>query len=131
MCSAIGQLTQLRFLNAMNNRLQQLPDELCQLSQLYRLGLKGNELRTLPEAFGELTSLVELFLTKNELRSLPASTGSCASLVKLQVRTQLRFLATGALCREQSCSSCWHHMHRVSHAGWSHAEHARPVITHS
>ena len=84
-CSAIGHLTQLRFLNAMNNRLTTLPRELCQMPNLYRLGLKCNELTALPDSIGQLTSLVELFLTKNELCGLPDSIGGCSSLVKLQV----------------------------------------------
>lgn len=86
LCSAIGQLTNLRYLNAMNNRLTHVPDSLCTLGSLYRLGLKSNALEALPEGFGGLKGLVELFLTDNRLTTFPESIGECTALVKLQAR---------------------------------------------
>ena len=85
-CSWIGQLQGLRFLNAMCNQVQRVPDELCHLSALYRLGLKSNVLTDLPAGIGKLSGLVELFLTDNQLTHLPDSLGMCTNLVKLQVR---------------------------------------------
>ena len=70
----------------MNNRLKEVPNELCQLTHLYRLGLKSNALARLPDAFGNLACLVELFLTDNKLITLPDSIGDCSMLVKVQVR---------------------------------------------
>jgi hypothetical protein len=80
----LGALVRLRLLNAMNNQLTSLPEELCNLTSLYRLGLKSNALEALPDNFGGLSGLVELFLTDNCLTTLPESIGQCSKLVKLQ-----------------------------------------------
>lgn len=94
----IGQLPSLRFLNVMNNKLINIPDELCQLTNLYRLGLKSNRLTQLPAALGNLSSLVELFLTDNKLTQLPESIGRCHKLVKLQARYKPVYIAAEGAC---------------------------------
>ena len=58
-------------LNLSNNRLKQLPQEICLLINLKRLKLEFNRLRELPLQFHALYKLEKLTLNDNELTSLP------------------------------------------------------------
>ena len=81
----IGQLTSLRELYLIGNRLTSLPAEIGQLTLLEQLGLGGNQLTTVPAEIGQLTALRELSLGGNRLTSVPAEIGQLTSLVKLNL----------------------------------------------
>ena len=72
----------LLVLDLSNNRITEVPDDICHLRCLTRLSMNGNKLEALPQAFGmTLGGLVTLDLRKNQLTSLPPLTG----LTSLQV----------------------------------------------
>ncbi|XP_054662681.1 leucine-rich repeat and calponin homology domain-containing protein 4 isoform X2 [Grus americana] len=64
-------LLPLRVLNASNNRLAQLPENIGALSALRQLDVSCNELRALPAGVGQLKSLRDLNLRRNQLTVLP------------------------------------------------------------
>uniref|UniRef100_A0A8B9NDU9 Calponin-homology (CH) domain-containing protein n=1 Tax=Accipiter nisus TaxID=211598 RepID=A0A8B9NDU9_9AVES len=64
-------LLPLRVLNASNNRLAQLPENIGALSALRQLDVSCNELRALPASVGQLKSLRDLNLRRNQLTVLP------------------------------------------------------------
>ncbi|KAM6188383.1 LOW QUALITY PROTEIN: leucine-rich repeat and calponin homology domain-containing protein 4-like [Sarcoramphus papa] len=65
-------LLPLRVLNASNNRLAQLPENIGALGALRQLDVSCNELRALPAGVGQLKSLRDLNLRRNQLTMLPA-----------------------------------------------------------
>ncbi|XP_075345700.1 leucine-rich repeat and calponin homology domain-containing protein 4 isoform X2 [Mycteria americana] len=65
-------LLPLRVLNASNNRLAQLPENIGALGALRQLDVSCNELRALPASVGQLKSLRDLNLRRNQLTVLPA-----------------------------------------------------------
>ncbi|XP_072704703.1 leucine-rich repeat and calponin homology domain-containing protein 4 [Ciconia boyciana] len=65
-------LLPLRVLNASNNRLAQLPENIGALGALRQLDVSCNELRALPAGVGQLKSLRDLNLRRNQLTVLPA-----------------------------------------------------------
>lgn len=65
-------LLPLRVLNASNNRLAQLPDNIGALAALRQLDVSCNELRALPPGVGQLRALRDLNLRRNLLTVLPA-----------------------------------------------------------
>uniref|UniRef100_A0A8C4US19 Leucine-rich repeat and calponin homology domain-containing protein 4 n=1 Tax=Falco tinnunculus TaxID=100819 RepID=A0A8C4US19_FALTI len=65
-------LLPLRVLNASNNRLAQLPENIGALSGLRQLDVGCNELLVLPAGMGQLKALRDLNLRRNQLRVLPA-----------------------------------------------------------
>lgn len=104
----IGELTNLRSLNACNNeiaslppglfelkhleelkldynKLSQLPAEIGQLKSLKKLSLSQNALKMIPDSIGELIRLEELDIIINAIESLPASLVNCSSLADLRV----------------------------------------------
>ncbi|XP_069655810.1 leucine-rich repeat and calponin homology domain-containing protein 4 isoform X5 [Haliaeetus albicilla] len=64
-------LLPLRVLNASNNRLAQLPENIGALGALRQLDVSCNELRALPASVGQLKSLRDLNLRRNQLTVLP------------------------------------------------------------
>ncbi|XP_074424212.1 leucine-rich repeat and calponin homology domain-containing protein 4 isoform X3 [Larus michahellis] len=64
-------LLPLRVLNASNNRLAQLPENIGALGALRQLDVSCNELRALPASMGQLKSLRDLNLRRNQLTVLP------------------------------------------------------------
>jgi hypothetical protein len=82
----IGQLTSLKELSLIDNRLTSLPAEIGQLTSLERLSLQRNKLTSLPAEIGQLTSLKELSLERNQLTSLPAEIGQLTSLRELYLQ---------------------------------------------
>jgi Leucine-rich repeat (LRR) protein len=68
---AIGQLSQLQWLNLSNNQLSSLSEAIGRLSQLQQLRLSFNQLNTLPEALQSLERLEKLFLHGNHGLRLP------------------------------------------------------------
>ena len=81
----IGDLTDLTVLQVMNGRLRTLPDSIGNLSNLEDLTLSGNRIRTLPDSIGELSNLRSLNLAYNDLESLPPSIGKLTKLEVLDV----------------------------------------------
>ncbi len=67
----IGTLSHLRRLDLTNNRLEQLPMEICRLLNLEELLLSANRLTVLPPELGRLQKLKRLELDDNPLRQPP------------------------------------------------------------
>ena len=82
---ALGQLTQLQWLNLSDNKLTALPEWLGQLTQLQSLHLSINKLTALPEALGHLTQLQSLHLSFNRLTALPEALGHLTQLQALDL----------------------------------------------
>lgn len=66
-----------------NNRIETLPDSLCDLTQLTKLELDGNQIRALPVRLGDLATLTRLELRDNKLESLPDSIAQLILLTQL------------------------------------------------
>ncbi|XP_061314523.1 leucine-rich repeat and calponin homology domain-containing protein 4 [Pezoporus flaviventris] len=64
-------LLPLRVLNASNNRLAQLPDNIGTMGALRQLDVSSNALRALPRGLGQLRALRDLNLRRNLLTALP------------------------------------------------------------
>ncbi|XP_062462318.1 LOW QUALITY PROTEIN: leucine-rich repeat and calponin homology domain-containing protein 4-like [Pezoporus occidentalis] len=64
-------LLPLRVLNASNNRLAQLPDNIGAMGALRQLDVSSNALRALPPGLGQLRALRDLNLRRNLLTALP------------------------------------------------------------
>ena len=64
-------LTNLQFLSMNDNKLEELPFELCALSNLGELHIANNQLMSLPLEFGYLINLEKLHLQKNKIKELP------------------------------------------------------------
>ena len=71
----IGQLTNLRELNLVGNKLSGLPPEIVQLINLRELNIGFISLSNLPPEIVQLTNLQSLNLTGNLLQSLPPEIG--------------------------------------------------------
>jgi len=63
----------LKLLDLRNNRLQDIPGEICTLSQLATLKVDYNYLVALPFSLGNLSELVCLSASQNRLIELPDS----------------------------------------------------------
>lgn len=70
------QLPHLITLNASNNELAELPEQIGQLRNLQRLLLENNRLTALPKSFSKLSALEELNLRSNALESLDEDLGA-------------------------------------------------------
>jgi len=62
------------------NRLREIPAEVCSLPKLKTLSLSQNALTSLPKAVSEMTSLRSLSLGDNQLADIPPELGSCLVL---------------------------------------------------
>lgn len=69
--AAIGELTQLRWLNVSYNKLRELPIEIGRLQRLERLHINNNQIESLPLEVWSLRNLEELRCESNQLRALP------------------------------------------------------------
>lgn len=65
--SQIGQLTNLRILNASGNNMTGVPAEIGKLTKLQELNLSNNQLTGLPMELGNLTALRKLDLRGNTI----------------------------------------------------------------
>ena len=96
-----GLAPKLKTLALTDNRLSDLPDELCECKELQTLSLGQNSLTSLPDALGALGKLKTLVLAHNRLVALPESMCALQSLQQLDAsHNKLRALpaAFGALC---------------------------------
>ena len=77
--------------------LSELPTDLFALGgKLSTLDASQNSIRAIPEELAQLEGLVELTLSENRLQSLPASICDCAALARVDCsRNQLRSLPEG------------------------------------
>eukprot|EP01095_Lingulamoeba_sp_RSL-Kostka_P012210 TRINITY_DN4793_c0_g2_i5.p1 TRINITY_DN4793_c0_g2~~TRINITY_DN4793_c0_g2_i5.p1 ORF type:complete len:240 (+),score=47.26 TRINITY_DN4793_c0_g2_i5:147-866(+) len=68
-----------------NNKISELPEQLCELTQLESLYLDKNKIVSdgVPENIGNLTNLTNLSLSINKLTALPESFGNLISLTEL------------------------------------------------
>jgi len=81
--SEIGNLTELTFLNLINNQLTSLPAEIGKLTELAILYILNNQLTSLPTEIGNFDSLNVLWLGNNQLTSIPSEIGNLKSLTIL------------------------------------------------
>lgn len=75
-----------RVLDATNNQLTYLPDQISHFSNLQRLILASNQLNCLPPCLTQLVSLKVLVLDSNQLTSLPSDIGQLVRLERLSVK---------------------------------------------
>jgi hypothetical protein len=68
---AIGELTQLRWLNVGYNKLTELPTEIGRLTRLERLHVNNNKIKALPLEIWSLRELEELRCDSNQIQALP------------------------------------------------------------
>lgn len=73
----------LKTLTLSDNRLAELPDELCECKELQALAVGQNALRALPDALGALGKLKTLVVSHNQLAALPSSMCAMVSLQQL------------------------------------------------
>jgi Leucine-rich repeat (LRR) protein len=66
--AAVCTSTQLKVLEAADNKVEEIPVESVQLTQLQRLDIANNNIRLIPAGFARLASLTMLNLTGNPLR---------------------------------------------------------------
>ncbi len=64
--SQIGILSELRYFNAAQNYIKELPVEFCNLKKLQEINLAGNDLETIPECIFNLKNLKVLDLSSNK-----------------------------------------------------------------
>ncbi len=81
----IGQLTDLKVLSLIGNRLTTLPAEIGELAALKSLDLSFNHLTALPPEIGQLAALQDLRLMSNALTALPPEIGGLADLNTLDL----------------------------------------------
>ena len=56
-----------------NNRIEELPDEICTLPHVTHIKLDYNNLQALPFSFGSIRTLVYISASMNRLQELPDS----------------------------------------------------------
>ena len=69
--SELGNLTNLRDLNVMNNKLEWLPWQLCKCSSLEILSFDGNAVQKIPRQLMRHQGLTELYASGNNISTLP------------------------------------------------------------
>ncbi|KAL3156631.1 hypothetical protein ABBQ38_000916 [Trebouxia sp. C0009 RCD-2024] len=74
-----------RILDATNNQLTYLPDQISQFSNLQRFVLASNQLNSLPPCLTQLVCLKVLVLDSNQLINLPSDIGQLVRLERLSV----------------------------------------------
>lgn len=81
----IGLCTRMQDLDASENWMPAVPDELAQCTALRHLNLSRNKIEALPPDLGKCTQLQTLLLSENRLASLPKSLCLLSQLTKLDV----------------------------------------------
>ena len=69
--SELGNLTQLKDLNVINNKLEWLPWQLCNCASLNSLSFDGNAVHKIPRQLMRHQGLTDLYASGNKLSSLP------------------------------------------------------------
>lgn len=83
--SAIGQLKNLRILNASKNQLESIPESITSLNKLKAINLSQNKLNQLPKGIGRLPNLIILILNQNELKQIPREIALLQDLITLNL----------------------------------------------
>lgn len=82
----IGKLRNLRILGIFNNdKLYEIPKEICNLQNLQSLDLSVNKLLEIPKEIGNLSNLQSLDLSVNQLRYIPKEIGKLSNLYYLNL----------------------------------------------
>lgn len=79
-------LKNLKELRISSNRINKIPNEICELNNLELLELDNNEVSHLPEDFGLLKNLKIINLKRNNLKNLPDSFESLENLEIIDLR---------------------------------------------
>ncbi|XP_065187286.1 leucine-rich repeat-containing protein 59-like [Sycon ciliatum] len=121
--------TRVTVLDLACNKLEELPEELCEMRQLQRLDLSKNVLIFLPQAIGRLEKLRQLDLFSNRLSSLPLSFSQLAQLKWLDLKnnmldSQIAGVA-GTCVDERECEECATNVVRFIKTKAAEAERAR------
>ena len=66
-------VSNLTHIDLRNNRLAQLPDQICELTKLVELKVDYNFLHSLPHGIDKLTNLEYLSASQNTLKSIPSN----------------------------------------------------------
>lgn len=80
-----SKLDQLLWLDLSANRLEKVPEWVCECTSLQYLNLSRNRLNTLPACLGELKELRHLAANRNPLGSLPPELADCPKLEYLDL----------------------------------------------
>jgi HAMP domain-containing protein len=83
----IGELRRLRSLDASQNPIGTIPDEIEKLLELRELVLVNSHLKSLPPEIGKLVFLEKLTLSQNYLDSLPSEIGNCTALQYIDIKS--------------------------------------------
>uniref|UniRef100_A0A8C4TGI3 Leucine-rich repeat-containing protein 69 n=1 Tax=Erpetoichthys calabaricus TaxID=27687 RepID=A0A8C4TGI3_ERPCA len=89
--SLYGKLSNLEFLGLRNNKIENIPVELCSLSKLSELHLTSNKLTTIPQELRLLTNLTQLHLARNQISELP-EVGTWVFLLSTRTRCFRSFM---------------------------------------
>lgn len=76
----------LLHLHLRSNKLTQIPESICLLKNLTTLTLRSNKLTSLPDSIGDLAELVQLDISQNKIISLPTSLQKCTKLEMLDIQ---------------------------------------------
>lgn len=79
----IGEAGSLTDLNLTTNLLTHIPENLCKLKRLETLRVDDNHLTSLPTSIGGMSKLQELIANGNELETLPPGVGLLRELITL------------------------------------------------
>lgn len=104
---AICELPCLQKLVLDNNVLNKLPNRLRQLQKLTTLSFSGNQVSELPDGLEDLSRLESLVMNDNRIRRLPARLGMLKKLKKL-------FLHSNQLAQLPSEMACLEHLRELS-----------------
>lgn len=92
----LGNLTELVKLHLSHNKISQFPSTFCNIASLKTLLLTSNGISKLPEDIGYLCNIEELDLMQNQLTMLPESFGNLKHLKKLNLsKNQIESLPIG------------------------------------
>ena len=79
------ELTQIKFLSLLNNRIKEIPHNINFLKNLILLGLCNNEITSIPDSLFQLNKLSSLCLHGNLLTELPDKIGALTELKSLTI----------------------------------------------
>jgi len=63
------------FSNISNNKIEVIPEEICQMKNLADLDIGSNNIYSLPDDIGNLVSLEKLTANNNKIETIPESIG--------------------------------------------------------